>query len=192
MPANVPPVADEREGLLAFLAQQRYVVRVAAHGLTEEQARATPSASALSVGGLVKHLAEVERGWMDTVLQRSRGSEDAYGDSFRLGPEETLAEVLADYERAGQETEEIIAGIADLGQAVPVPPAPWFPADVKEWSVRWVLLHLIEETARHAGHADIVREHVDGATAYTLMAAAEGWPATEWVKPWEPGGSAGS
>jgi len=186
MPANVPPVADEREGLLAFLAQQRYVVRVAAHGLTEDQARATPSASALSVGGLVKHLAEVERGWMDTVLQRSRGSEEAYNDSFRLGPDETLAEVLADYERAGQETEEIIAGIADLGQAVPVPPAPWFPADIKEWSVRWVLLHLIEETARHAGHADIVREHVDGATAYNLMAAAEGWPATEWVKPWEP------
>jgi uncharacterized damage-inducible protein DinB len=186
MPANVPPVADEREGLLAFLAQQRYVVRVAAHRLTEDQARATPSASALSVGGLVKHLAEVERGWMDTVLQRSRGSEEAYNDSFRLGPDETLAEVLADYERAGQETEEIIAGIADLGQAVPVPPAPWFPADIKEWSVRWVLLHLIEETARHAGHADIVREHVDGATAYNLMAAAEGWPATEWVKPWEP------
>jgi uncharacterized damage-inducible protein DinB len=186
MPANVPPVSDEREGLLAFLAQQRYVARVAAHGLTEEQARATPSASTLSVGGLVKHLASVERSWMDTVLQRSRGSEDEYEDSFRLGPDETLADVLADYERAAQETEEIIAGVADLGQPVPVPPAPWFPPDVKEWSVRWVLLHLIEETARHAGHADIVREHVDGATAYGLMAAAERWPATEWLKPWEP------
>ena len=52
--------------------------------------------------------------------------------------------------------------------------------------MRWVLLHLITETARHAGHADIVREAVDGAAAYPLMAAAEGWPATPWLQPWEP------
>jgi len=48
-----------------------------------------------------------------------------------------------------------------------------------------VLLHLITETARHAGHADIVREMVDGATAFPLMAAVEGWPATDWMQPWE-------
>ena len=63
---------------------------------------------------------------------------------------------------------------------------PWFPDDVDAWSVRWVLLHLIEEIARHAGHADIVREAIDGATMYELMAAAEGWPATEWLQPWQP------
>jgi hypothetical protein len=63
---------------------------------------------------------------------------------------------------------------------------PWFPDDVEAWSVRWVLLHIVEETARHAGHADIVRESIDGATMYELMAAAEGWPATDWLKPWEP------
>jgi hypothetical protein len=80
-----------------------------------------------------------------------------------------------------------MAGITDLGQPVPVPPGvPWYPDDVDAWSVRWVLLHLIEETARHAGHADIVREAVDGATAYELMAAVEGWPATDWVTPWRP------
>ena len=60
------------------------------------------------------------------------------------------------------------------------------PDDIDAWSVRWVLLHLIEEVARHAGHADIVREAVDGATMYPLMAAAEGWPATDWMQPWEP------
>jgi hypothetical protein len=63
---------------------------------------------------------------------------------------------------------------------------PWFPADVEAWSVRWVLLHLIEETARHVGHADIIRESLDGATAIPLMAAVEGWPASPWVQPWEP------
>jgi hypothetical protein len=61
---------------------------------------------------------------------------------------------------------------------------PWFPSDVEAWSVRWVLLHLIEEVGRHAGHADIIRESVDGATAMPLMAAAEGWPATPWLQPW--------
>src|SRR5581483_1823610 len=97
----------------------------------------------------------------------------------------SLAAALADYEAAAAETEQIIAGIADLGQPVPVPDAPWFPKDVEAWSVRWVLLHLIEETARHAGHADVVRESLDGACAYPLMAAAEGWPATPWLQPWQ-------
>jgi hypothetical protein len=63
---------------------------------------------------------------------------------------------------------------------------PWYPQDLDAWSVRWVLLHLIEEVARHAGHADIVREQIDGATMYALMAAIEGWPATEWLQPWTP------
>jgi uncharacterized damage-inducible protein DinB len=189
MPGNVNPVADEREGLLAFLAQQRYVVRVAAHGLTDEQARVAPTASSLTVGGLLKHLARMERGWMDTVLQRppaEQGAED-YLAGFTMTEQETLAELLDDYAAAARETEEIVAGIADLGQPVPVPKGvPWHPADIDAWSVRWVLLHLIEETARHAGHADIVRECVDGATAMPLMAAAEGWPATSWLQPWQP------
>jgi uncharacterized damage-inducible protein DinB len=191
MPGQVPPVPDERTGLLAYLAQQRDALRFAAYGLTDEQARATPTASALSVGGLIKHVAATERGWMDDVLQRNRGSdaqaETDYHDNFRLLPGETLAGVLARYDEVTRETEAIIAGIPDLGQPVPVPQGvPWFPDDVEAWSVRWVLLHLIEETARHAGHADIVRESIDGATSYALMAAAEGWEPTPWLQPWKP------
>jgi hypothetical protein len=109
---------------------------------------------------------------------------------FVLGRDETLAGVLRAYDEVAAGTEEVIAGVEDLGRPVPVPKdAPWFPKDVEAWSVRWVLLHMIEETARHAGHADIVRESIDGATAYPLMAAAEGWPATPWLTPWEPGGA---
>ena len=63
---------------------------------------------------------------------------------------------------------------------------PWFPKDVEHWSVRWVAMHLIEELARHAGHADIIRESIDGATMYELMAGLEGWPETDWIKPWRP------
>ena len=193
MPGMPAPVADEREGLLAFLAQQRAAVIVTSYGLTDEQARQTPATSALSVGGLIKHLTAVERHWLDMVVQRPKpiddigDAEQGYEDGFRLGPDETLAGVIADYELAAKETEAAVAGIADLGQAVPVPQGvPWFPADVEAWSVRWVLLHLIEETARHAGHADMVREAIDGATGFELLAAAEGWPATDWLQPWEP------
>ncbi|MDH2427528.1 DinB family protein [Sphaerisporangium sp. TRM90804] len=191
MPVIVPPVADEREGLLGYLAQHRYVLRTAAHGLTDEQARATPTASALSVGGLIKHCASVERTWMNTIRRGPRPSPDAYQKGFVMGPGETLDGVLAEHESAARETDEVVRGIADLGQAVPAPRGvPWCPPDVEAWSVRWVLLHLITETARHAGHADIVRESIDGATAYPLMAAAEGWPATSWIQPWRPGEAA--
>jgi uncharacterized damage-inducible protein DinB len=187
MPGQVPPVVDEREALLAYLAQQRYVLRLTAFGLTDDQARSTPAASALSVGGVIKHVAAMERGWINIVLQRDEETQEEYGDDFRVGPGETLASILAGYDAVASETDAVMAKIADLGQAVPVPKGvPWFPDDVEAWSVRWVLLHLIEETARHAGHADIVRESIDGATAFPLMAAAEGWPATDWLQPWQP------
>lgn len=190
MPGLVAPVADERTGLLAYLAQQRYVLRVAAHGLTDEQARAAPTASTLSIGGLIKHVASMEQGWMDAVLQRRwQSSAQGYQAGFRLGPDETLTGVLERYGVVAAETEEIIGAVCDLDQAVPVPQGvPWFPADVAAWSVRWVLLHLIEETARHAGHADIIRECVDGATAFPLLAAVEDRPSSPWLKPWAPPG----
>jgi hypothetical protein len=140
------------------------------------------------VGGLLKHVADTEAYWTDLVAGRAGASTD-YMAGFVLGEDETLAGVLRRYDEVAAGTEAVIAGVEDLGRPVPVPKdAPWFPADVEAWSVRWVLLHMIEETARHAGHADIVRESIDGATAYPLMAAAEGWPATPWLTPWEPGG----
>jgi uncharacterized damage-inducible protein DinB len=187
MPGQVPPVPDERTGLLAFLAQQRDVIKLTAFGLTDEEARRTPTASPLSVGGLIKHAATTERGWIDIVVQRDRGeTQDDYESNFRLQPDETLADVFDLYDEIARETESVIAGVPDLDQAVPVPQGvPWYPDDVDAWSVRWVLLHLITETARHAGHADIVRESIDGATAFPLMAAAEGWPSTPWLQPWE-------
>ena len=192
MPGQAPPVADERQGLLIYLAQMRDVLKLTAYGLTDDQARATPSASSLSVGGLIKHVTAVEQSWIDVVLQRpsaggGEGGEADYEINFRLLPDETLAGVIAAYDAAAANTESVIASIADLGQPVPVPKGvPWFPDDIEAWSVRWVLLHLITETARHAGHADIVRESVDGATAFPLMAAAEGWPVTPWMQPWQP------
>ncbi len=191
MPGLAPPLTDEKELLLAYIAQQRHGLRNAAHGLSDEQARLTPLDSSLSIGGLIKHLADVEKHWIDVVLQRDSGRredrETDYGAGFRLEPDESLADVLDRYVEVAEDTDAAMAGIVDLDRAVPVPKGvPWFPADVEAWSVRWVLLHLIEETSRHAGHADIIRESIDGATMYELMAAVEGWPDTDWLKAWKP------
>ena len=172
----------------ALLRQQRDAVRISAFGLSDEQAGRAASVSTLTIGGLIRHLAQVERNWIAMVTQTPRtGGVEDYLEGFRFGADDTLAAALEEYDAAAAETEAVIAGIADLGQPVPVPKdSPWLPTDVEAWSVRWVLLHLIEETAKHAGHADIVRESIDGATFYPLMAAAEGWPDTEWLKPWKP------
>ena len=190
MPALPPPVATEQEGLLAFLAHQRQALRHAAYGLTEQQLRLAPSASTLSVGGLLKHVALTERSWIQgTVLGREdqKGGMEQYAAGFRMRDDETLSDLLDLQARVGAETEAAVAEIDDLDHPVPVPrDAPWFPRDVDAWSLRWVLLHVIQESARHAGHADIVRESIDGATQYELLAAAEGWPATDWLTPWSP------
>jgi hypothetical protein len=188
MPGQAPPSTDERQLLLGFLTQQRDGIRNAAYGLTDAQARLTPAASALSIGGLIKHADQMETTWVDMVLQRESGDDQGqrYEDNFRLGPDDTLAGALAAYDKTIEHNDEVLAQL-DLDQPVPVPKGvPWFPDDVDAWSVRWVLLHLVEELARHAGHADIIRESIDGATMYELMAAAEGWPATDWLQPWQP------
>jgi uncharacterized damage-inducible protein DinB len=187
MPLNVPAVTDERQGLLAFLAQQRTAVRTAAYGLTEDQARLTTTGSILSIGGLVKHVADAEKGWTDRVLGEDETDPTDYQGylaSFHLGPDEHLAGVLDLYQATAARTDAVMADVADLGRAVPLPTGvPWFPEGA---TVRWVLLHLIEETARHAGHADIIRESLDGGQAGPLMAAAENWEPTPWVTPWVP------
>ncbi len=190
MPMNVSDSPDERTGLLAFLGQQRDAVRIAAYGLTEEQARKTTTGSTLSIGGLVKHVTEAERSWVDKVLGRDTDDPtdySAYMAGFHMNTDETLAGLLGVYEEQARRTDAAITAVADLAQPVALPKGvPWYPESA---SVRWVLLHLIEETARHAGHADIIRESLDGATAGSLMAAVEGWEPSQWVEPWKPAAS---
>lgn len=166
MPLFARPVTDERDGLLTFLAQQRDGLRACVLGLTDEQARATPAASGLSLGGLIKHSARTERRW---VIAGIAGQPlpglwpvENWPDDFLMGQDETLAGLLSYYADTAQRTEQIIAGIADLGQP---------QASDAERSVRWVLLHLIKETARHAGHADVIRETLDGKRAGALTDA---------------------
>jgi hypothetical protein len=196
MPAMPPPVSDEREGLAAYVAQQLDAFRAVAFGLTDEQARARPTPSSLSVGALLKHATSCSAGWIDRIAAApeppppdARSGEErmkAYADDFVMREDETLAGVQARFDAQAEETLRVLR-TADPATPVPVPhDAPWFPQDVEHWSVRWVALHLVEELARHAGHADIIREALDGATMYELVAAREGWPETPWLKPWKP------
>ena len=196
MPAMPPPVADEHQALRDYLHQQQYAYHELAFGLTDEQARATPTVSALSIGALIKHVTGCQRMWMLRVAAAPEAPagddrpvevrQAEYADEFVMRPDETLAGVLARFDEQNAATLELVES-ADFDAAVPVPrDAPWFPKDVEAWSVRWVAGHLVEELARHAGHADIIRESIDGATMYELLAAREGWPETEWLKPWRP------
>src|SRR5512139_1825568 len=185
MPAHVPPVADERDNLIKYIDQQRDAFASAAYGLTEEQIRLAPTAGRLTLGGLIKHVATCERSWVDRIAAAPGTPEDtrsleertaAYGSDFVVTDDDTLEGLLATLAAEGDRTREVVLA-ADLDAPVPVPrDAPWFPKDLEAWSVRWVAMHLVEELARHAGHADIVRESIDGATMYELIAGREGWP----------------
>ncbi|MFD5146142.1 DinB family protein [Streptomyces sp. NPDC058401] len=158
---------DERGTLLAFVEAQRTALREAAQGLTEEQAASRPSASELSLSGLLKHAAQCELGWLRMAQGATgpeEGQEDAWADAFRLVGDETVPSVLAHWDEVRRETEAFILAVPSLDDSFPLPPAPWFPQDAKV-SMRWMLLHLVEEFARHAGHADIVRETIDGTRA---------------------------
>jgi hypothetical protein len=178
MPA---PVADERAGLREFLATQQRAFHTVAFNLTDEQARSKPSVSELSLGGLIKHLTHVQQMWTTRVRtspaltaadQRPVHEQAAeFGDRFVMGDDDTLADVLAVFADSSAEAIRLVES-ADLDTAVPVPPGvPWFPQDGSTWTVRYVFFKLIEELTRHAGHADIIRESIDGATLYELVSA---------------------
>ncbi|MFE0462224.1 DinB family protein [Kitasatospora sp. NPDC058965] len=169
---TTPAVTGERADLLVGLAKQRHFLRFTTRDLTDEQAGLRTCASELCLGGLIKHVATVERLWADFIVDGpdafpdfSTFTEADYArraDEFRLLPGETLAGVLAAYEEVARRTDELVAALPDLDATQPLPKAPWFEPDAK-WSARRVLLHIMAETAQHAGHADIVRESLDGA-----------------------------
>ncbi|MFF3584267.1 DinB family protein [Streptomyces mirabilis] len=165
---------DERGALLSFLEAERGGIRRVLIGLTPEQATSRPSASELSLAGLLKHVAETEQAW----IARAKGEppaverdESTWHECFALVGEETVESQLAYWEKVAAETEAFIRSVPSLDETFALPEAPWFPRE--RVSMRWVALHLIRETARHAGHADIIRESLDGATAFELVARAQ-------------------
>jgi uncharacterized damage-inducible protein DinB len=162
----------ERADLLELLGQARHFLRFTTRDLTDEQARQRTTVSELTLGGIVKHVSQVERSWTDFIMHGPSVMPDFnamteadyadWGAGHQLLPDETLAGVLAGYEEVARRTDELVATLPDLDASHPLPASPWFPPDGR-WSARRALLHIAAETAQHAGHADIIRESLDGA-----------------------------
>jgi hypothetical protein len=159
----------ETSDLLAVLATHREFLRGTLRGLSDEQAAATPTVSALCLGGLIKHVGYVESGWARFIVSGAAGlggqDEKSYAiheASFRMEPGETVASLLEGYAEIARATDELVASLADLDASHPLPQAPWFEPGA-HWSARRAVLHIIAETSQHAGHADIIREAIDGA-----------------------------
>lgn len=160
-------LSPERADLLETLAAHRGFLRQTLDGVTDEQAALRTTASELCLGGLVKHVATTEASWIDFIEQgavTASGPDDAQArrDEFALLPGETVAGVLEQYAAVAARTDALVASLPDLDAAHPLPQAPWFAPGATR-SARRVLFHVIAETAQHAGHADILRETLDGA-----------------------------
>jgi hypothetical protein len=172
MPTTATAVDAERADLLAMLAKHRHFLRFTTRELTDEQAGRRTTASELTLGGVIKHVTLVERNWVDFLVQgpavmagsgaMTEEGFAAWQRQFQLQPGETLAGVLADYASAAAATDELVRTLPDLDVTQPLPDRPWFQPG-EQWSARRVILHIITETAQHSGHADIIRESLDGA-----------------------------
>ena len=162
MPFLTPSASGEQQVLATFALQQLAQVRTTAYGLSDEQVRATPTVSAFSIGALLRHTGRVAQSWAETILaapERVEG-DDAIPDDT-VGEHETAQQVLAEFDDAVAAFRRALEQPIDLSVQVPVPEAPWFEG-VDPWERRWALTHLVAEIARHAGHADIIRETIDG------------------------------
>ncbi|MBW4718204.1 DinB family protein [Saccharothrix obliqua] len=175
----------ERADLLDQLAVARAALLTTVRGLTDEQAAERTTVSELCLGGLVKHVTAMEENWVRFAVEgpsamnfalpegvtwadMAAGTAREYPawviehqNGFRVLPGETLADIVRRYEEVAARTAEVVAAVPDLSTTHPLPEAPWHePGAVR--SVRRVLTHVITETAQHAGHADILREALDG------------------------------
>lgn len=161
-PSNAP---NERRGLEEFVEYFRQVVRRKVDGLSPEQLNRTVASSSLTIGGILRHLTLVEESWFVEVLQGRELGEpwasvdwDADRDwDFESASGMTADELLAAHEQACEKSREILAEVTDLDTLT-----ERGDSSGEKFNVRWILIHLIEEYARHAGHADILREDIDG------------------------------
>jgi hypothetical protein len=162
-------LTGERADLAETLAKHRNFLRYTTRDMSDEQAALRATVSELCLGGIVKHVTAVERQWARFIAEGpvamgkwdDAGPMQAWLDGFRMLPGETLAGLLDDYAAVARQTDELLTTLPDLDASQPLPEAPWNKPGAR-WSARLVLLHVIGETAQHAGHADIIRETIDG------------------------------
>lgn len=174
-----PNAAGEHAVLRTFALQQLAQMRTTVAGLTDEQAHATPTVSELNLSGLLLHTATVGVYWSASAAAapgKPELPEDLREDlplEAMIADRRPLADVVAHFDRCVALTEAHIDAVTDLDALVPVPPAPWLPEGLTHWEARWCLAHIAAEVARHAGHADVIRETLDGKGAYELNGDTE-------------------
>jgi hypothetical protein len=159
----------ERRDLLAALAERRAFLVQTIVGVSDADAGRRTTVSELCLGGLVKHVTDTEATWADFIVRGAAAfpswddpaTFEARAASFVMAPGETVESVLVAYGEVARRTDELVATLPSLDASHSTPDAPWAPS--VEWSARRVLVHLLGETAQHAGHADILREAIDGA-----------------------------
>lgn len=159
---------QERADIVETLQLHRRFLRHTVAGLDDAAAAQRTTVSELCLGGLIKHVAQVEDSWVRFVLDGpsamagfDAAAMAARADGFRMLEGETLAGLLAQYEEVAARTDDLVATLPSLDISHPLPEAPWFPPNTRR-SARRVFLHIVAETAQHAGHADILREALDG------------------------------
>jgi uncharacterized damage-inducible protein DinB len=163
---------SERQVLEAFLDFHRQVLVSKVDGVSESEARHRRVPSKTTLAGLIKHMTGVERGWFQEVLAGCKpediGPNGGGGDeSWDLAENETVSSLVKEYEQTCEQSRQTAARFA-LDDAVPEP-------DMGQVSLRWIYVHMIEETARHVGHADILREQTDGAAGLDGDSAVTTW-----------------
>ncbi|WP_063059222.1 DinB family protein [Nocardia sienata] len=159
------PGSREREDLIQLLDEQREMFRITLRGIDDEQARQRTTASELTLGGLLHHIIRCEREWTTVLVERDENAEqklEDYEGEYIIGDDETVAGLLAEWERVAANTAELVRAVDDLDASIPTPTNPWVPGRVW-WSARFLILHILREIAHHSGHADIIREQLDGA-----------------------------
>ncbi|MFC9435031.1 DinB family protein [Nocardia sp. NPDC057030] len=158
---------QEREDLISILADQRDLFRITVRGIDDEQARRRTTASELTLGGLLHHLISCERHWTRVLIERDETAAldpAQFDGEYVMAEGETVAGLLAEWDEVAAATAELIRTVDSLDTSVPTPTAPWSPERIW-WTVRYTLLHILREIAHHSGHADIIREELDGANS---------------------------
>src|SRR5262245_29379155 len=154
--SSVDIQSSERDDVLETLTKHRGFLRQAVQGVTDEQARLRPTVSELCLGGLIKHVTAVEANWARFIVEgpeQGPPDEAAYADhaaGFRMQDDETLDGLLAAYDEVARRTDDLVTSLPSLDVSHPLPEAPWFPPGAR-WSARRTLLHIVAETAQHAG-----------------------------------------
>ena len=167
--------SQERDDLLAIVADQRRNFLCTLEGITDKQAVVRTTVSDLTLGGLVKHLGRTQRSWLSVVRGTAPAAfaiSDLDPDPYRMTESETLAELIDAFHAAAAEFDQVVRDEPDLDRRVTLPHYPWSPPQPVVWTIRHILLHIFREIAHHSGHADIIREALDGASTTEFMAAA--------------------